>query len=261
MPHPASILPEPYRPPTREAIERAREMYAQGFTVSRTLAACDMSLGTLYYWLDGGPQAGPPSSLGAPSGKPDGDGGPTYTTLYPPIPRRRIVVGKRRKALSDATRVSLAARLWRTAERQARDIEERLSRPSQANAERERDVRMLGVLVRALRELAAFDRGEEIAEAAHDDGAADTARDRAEREKRLRDAEDNASLLRHVMSIMRDASAASKTARGNKAAADTRAEEEAARLAEAREKMGRQIHALCARLADERKEQEKGEGA
>ena len=238
MPHPASILPEPYRPPTREAIERAREMYAQGFTVSRILGACDMSLGTFYAWLDGGPHQ---------------NGSP----LYPPIPRRRTVVGKRRKPLSDATRVSLAARLWRTAERQARDIEERLARPSQGGAERERDVRMLGVLVRSLRELAAFDRGEEIAEAAHDDGAADTARDRAEREKRLRDAEDNASLLRHVMSIMRDASAASKTARGNKAAADARVEQEAARLAEAREKMGRQIHALCDTMAAERAEKER----
>jgi len=38
MPHPVSILPEPYRPPTREEFERAREMYAQGFTVSRILA-------------------------------------------------------------------------------------------------------------------------------------------------------------------------------------------------------------------------------
>ena len=145
-------------------------MYAQGFTVSRILAACDMSLGTFYYWLDGGPQVGPPSSLPATSGKPDGslhstsgkpdvDGGPAHTTLYPPLPRRRRVVGKRRRPLPDASRVSLAARLWRTAERQARDIEERLARPSAANPERERDLRMLTMLVRSLRELSAFDAG------------------------------------------------------------------------------------------------------
>jgi len=181
MPHPSSIRPDAYRPPTREQIERAREMYAQGFTVSRILAACDMSLGTFYYWLDGGPQVGPPSSLPATSDKPDGslratsgkpdgslhstsgkpdvDGSPAHTTLYPPMPRRRRVVGKRRRPLPDASRVSLAARLWRTAERQARDIEERLARPSAANPERERDLRMLTMLVRSLRELSAFDAG------------------------------------------------------------------------------------------------------
>ncbi|HTQ32486.1 MAG TPA: hypothetical protein VMI53_14850 [Opitutaceae bacterium] len=159
MPHPSSIRPDAYRPPTREEVERAREMYAQGFTVSRILAACDMSLGTFYYWLDGGPQAGPPSSLRATSGKPDVDGGPAHTTLYPPLPRRRRVVGKRRRPLPDASRVSLAARLWRTAERQACDIEERLARPSAANPERERDLRMLTMLVRSLRELSAFDAG------------------------------------------------------------------------------------------------------
>jgi hypothetical protein len=139
MPHPVSILPTPYRPPTREEIERARDMYAQGFTVSRILAATDMSLGTFYHWLDGGPH---------------GDG----AALYPPLPRRRRVVGKRRRPLA-ADRVSLAARLWRTAERQARDIEERLARPSGATPERERDMRMLSMLVRTLRELSAFDAG------------------------------------------------------------------------------------------------------
>jgi hypothetical protein len=139
MPHPASILPTPYRPPTREEIERARDMYAQGFTVSRILAATDMSLGTFYHWLDGGPR----QREGA---------------LYPALPRRRVVVGKRRRPLS-ADRVSLAARLWRTAERQARDIEERLARPSEATPARERDMRMLSMLVRTLRELSAFDAG------------------------------------------------------------------------------------------------------
>jgi len=137
MPHPPSILPDPYRPPTREQIERARQMYAEKFTVSRILAACDMSLGTLYYWLGGGPRE---------------NGGP----LYPPIPRRRQVLGRRRAPLP-ADRVSLAARLWRTAERQARDIEERLARPAAATPERERDVRMLAMLVRSLRDLSLFE--------------------------------------------------------------------------------------------------------
>ncbi|HEY4139874.1 MAG TPA: hypothetical protein VGM57_00590 [Pseudolabrys sp.] len=137
MPHPVTIRPSPYRPPTREQIERARSMYEQGFTVSRILAACDMALGTLYYWLGGGPRE---------------EGGP----LYPAIPRRKQVIGKRRKPL-ETSRVSLAARLWRTAERQARDIEERLARPAASTTERERDVRMFNIVVRTMRDLALFD--------------------------------------------------------------------------------------------------------
>lgn len=149
MPHPATIRPSPYQPPSRERIERARSMYEQGFTVSRILAACDMALGTLYYWLDGGPR-----EEGAP--------------LYPALARRKQVVGKRRKPL-ETSRVSLAARLWRTAERQARDIEERLARPAASAVERERDVRMLNVLVRTLRDLALFDAGGAPGEAVEDD--------------------------------------------------------------------------------------------
>lgn len=140
MPLSDHIKPEASRPPTWEEILRARAMYVEGFTVSRILAATNMSLGTLYYWLDGGPL--------------EADG-----PRLPPIPRRRKVVGKRRRPLA-ADRVSLAARLWRTAERQARDIEERLARPDQPPPERERDARMLAVLVRALRDLSAFDAGQ-----------------------------------------------------------------------------------------------------
>lgn len=139
MPHPVTIRPSPYQPPTREQIERARSMYEQGFTVSRILAGCDMALGTLYYWLDGGPRE---------------EGG----SLYPPIARRKQVVGKRRKPLT-TSRVSLSARLWRTAERQVRDIEERLARPAASPVERERDVRMFNICVRTVRDLALFDAG------------------------------------------------------------------------------------------------------
>jgi hypothetical protein len=71
-------------------------------------------------------------------------------------PRRRVIAGKRRRPLKD-TRTSLVARLWRTAERQVRDIEARLTAVQQEPAERERDARVLSVLVKTLRELAAFD--------------------------------------------------------------------------------------------------------
>lgn len=128
------IRPEPYRPPGPQQIERARQMYAENFTVSRILAACDMSLGTFYYWFSGGPR----DEAGA--------------TLYAPIPRRRTVVGRRRKPLEPG-RVSLLARLYRTAERQVFDIEQRLAVPAGPTPERERDVRMLGHLTRMLRDL------------------------------------------------------------------------------------------------------------
>ncbi len=135
MPLSDSIAPDAYRAPSQEQIARARAMYAEGFTVSRILAHCDMALGTLYYWLDGGPQQADGPAL-------------------PPIPRRREIVGKRRRTLrGDAA--SLSARLWRTCERQARDIEERLRRGG--TAPDERDMRMLSLLVRALRDLKAFD--------------------------------------------------------------------------------------------------------
>jgi hypothetical protein len=124
--------------PTPETIALARRLYAEGVTVARILGETGMSLGTLYYWLDGGPEGG---------GEP----------RLPALPRRRVaVLGKRRRPLR-GDRVSLVARLWRTAERQVRDIEERLARDTQEPVERERDARVLAVMVRTLRELAAFD--------------------------------------------------------------------------------------------------------
>ena len=181
MPHPPSIRPSPYRPPTRGQIERARTMYAEGFTVSRILAACDMALGTLYYWLDGGPRE-------------------EERPLYPALPRRREVVGKRRAPLS-ANRASLTDRLWRTTERQARDIEERLSRPGAPSPERERDVRMLATLVRTLRELAAFDCAPPGEGA---DAAPEIARDRMERDRLMREAEGRAGVARDMVSYLKE---------------------------------------------------------
>ena len=132
MPLSSHIKPEPNPPLDRARVIRAREMYEEGFTVSRILAHCQMSLGTLYACLDGVP-------FGA-----DGERMET-------IPRRRRVTGKRRRALA-ADDVSLVNRMLRTAERQVRDIETRLSAREQAPVERERDVRMLtGLTARAPR--------------------------------------------------------------------------------------------------------------
>ncbi len=167
-PIPVTRRESPYAPPSEADIACARQMYIDGFTVSRILARCDMALGTLYYWLDGGPNEA---------------GGPAL----PPIPRRRVVVGKRRRALrGDA--VSLHARLYRTAERQARDIEMRLAQAGRPASEREADARMLARLVRTLRDLAGLGRPEAGAAAtlaAHEPPAADAEALRAELARRL----------------------------------------------------------------------------
>jgi hypothetical protein len=156
-------------------------MYGEGFAVARCLAAGNMSMGTLYYWLDGGPR----DERGA--------------TLLAAIPRRRRIMGKRRKPLA-ASHTSLVARLTRTAERQALDIEQRLARPDVPSPERERDVRMLASLVQSLRGLAAVSPAEP-AGAASDGGAyaADIALFRKEREELWRATEEGVSLMRSLV--------------------------------------------------------------
>jgi len=126
----------PIHPLSPEAGVQMRQRYLEGAPVSRILAEFGVSLGTLYFWVDGGPA----------------DAGPRL----PPLPRRRVVMGQRRRPLK-TSRVSLVARLWRTAERQVRDIEQRLARNQQEPPERERDARMLAILVKTLRELSSLE--------------------------------------------------------------------------------------------------------
>jgi hypothetical protein len=68
-------------------------------------------------------------------------------------------------------RASLAARLWRTAEMQAAEVEARLATGPRPAVEAERDARVLSVLARTLRELSAADAQvrEEDDDAAPDD--------------------------------------------------------------------------------------------
>ena len=68
----------------------------------------------------------------------------------------------RKKAPQKPKRVSgkrdaIVQRLWKAAERQVRDIESRLMLTDQEPAERERDTRMMAVLVKTLGELSALD--------------------------------------------------------------------------------------------------------
>jgi hypothetical protein len=229
MPHPPSITPGPLRAPTMAEIERARGMYAQGFTVARCLAAGNMSLGTFYYWLDGGPYLGPTTDKSAVGGDEAG------ARMLPPIPRRRSIVGKRRKPLA-GSRASLVARLYRTAERQALDIEQRLARPAGATPERERDVRMLAQLVTALRGLSAIEPIEAppaAAVAAEEDDSIDEFREVLAR--RLRG---------FIDARQREAEEAEQAAAVAAEAESQRHEDKAGDIDEFREHLARRIHAL-----------------
>jgi hypothetical protein len=69
----------------------------------------------------------------------------------------------RRRSPQDE-RVALVTRMMRAAEMQVSEIEQRLARPQPEFAERERDARLMAVLVKTVRELTALD-------ALHDDAS------------------------------------------------------------------------------------------
>lgn len=68
-------------------------------------------------------------------------------------PKRHSIPRKK----APAKRATLIGRMWRTAELQVCDIEQRLQRDPPEPLERERDARVLAVLAKTLRELAALD--------------------------------------------------------------------------------------------------------
>ena len=116
-----------------ETIARARELYADpSIPLARIMAETKLSRHALYYVVDGA-------------------GG-----TLPALPRRNASAGTRRRALS-GDRISIVKRLWRTAERQVRDIEERLLRNQYAPGERGEDTRLLAIVVKTLRELSVLD--------------------------------------------------------------------------------------------------------
>jgi AcrR family transcriptional regulator len=128
MPHPPSTPPD--------VIHRARQMYTDGARVRDICAATGLSVGALYYHLDG---------LSLP--------GVTVQRL----PRRRDVAGNALQALPSRGRRKLAARLWRAAERQARKLEFSLAWSFQRRENRAEDLAALRELTRILRDLSAFE--------------------------------------------------------------------------------------------------------
>src|SRR4051812_1850143 len=102
-----------------ETIERARDMYREGKRVRDIADATGMSVGALYYHLDGHSLPG----------------------LVPPrLPRRREVGGNAVTPMPSRGRQKLAARLFKAAERQARKIEFTLSLGFQRKEDRALDL-------------------------------------------------------------------------------------------------------------------------
>jgi hypothetical protein len=120
-----------------EIIAGVRRRYADGALVSQILAEYELSIAQLYCCLDGGPPG--PDRL-------------------PPLPRRRLL--PRRAREPGAARQALVARLWRSAGKQVHEVEQRLARADLPPPERERDMRMMAVLVKTLRELTTLDQAQ-----------------------------------------------------------------------------------------------------
>jgi AcrR family transcriptional regulator len=126
----------PLPSPSSDTVARARAMYLDGAPVRAICAATGLSVGTLYYHLDGRSLPG----------------------LVPPrLPRRRIVEGEAATLPASRGRRRLAARLWRAAERQARKIEYALSWGPQSAEQRTHDLAALREIAKILRELTALE--------------------------------------------------------------------------------------------------------
>jgi hypothetical protein len=121
---------------TPEQCALLRQDYVDRKTLKEIESERGFRKDVLYFCLDGGP--------------PDANG-----QRLPKIMRRRIA-GSKASRLSQA-RAALINRLWRTADRQVREIEKRLHLAEQEPDERERDARVLAVTVKTLRDLRALD--------------------------------------------------------------------------------------------------------
>jgi hypothetical protein len=119
-----------------ETIVRVRNGYLSGKPLKTIMAETGVSSRTLYKIIDG--------AYGQPA------------------------VQRRHSTIRAGGRGALIARLWSTADRQVREIDKRLRRGRQEPGERERDARVLAVLVRTLRDLSAFDEASNATAAAMD---------------------------------------------------------------------------------------------
>jgi hypothetical protein len=118
-----------------EAALRARQMYLDGCKIADIRRASGFTLYQFYLWLAGGPAR---------------DG----ARPLPEIPRRQSqAAGERGRS----QRAMLIARMMNAAERQVRAIEDKLVVSDDELEGRERNARVLAVLVKTLSELSAAD--------------------------------------------------------------------------------------------------------
>jgi hypothetical protein len=140
-----------YAPPP-EVVALVRRRYAEGAPLKTIVAESGITnLNIFYRCVDGR--------------YPDGSG-----VKPAPIPRRRSGVRVRHRT---GSRSALVTRMWRTAERQVEEIEDRLAVAGIELAERESNARTLAIVAKTLRELAAVDeaqkpRGKEKKSPEHD---------------------------------------------------------------------------------------------
>jgi hypothetical protein len=128
-----------FETPTPEQVALARGLYVEGEPVKAIVAKAGLrSLGILYRCLNGD--------------FPDGSG------IEPvPITLRRSGVRIRQRI---GSRGALVARMWRTAERQVEEIEDRLKTAGVKLDECESNARTLAIVAKTLRELSAVDAAE-----------------------------------------------------------------------------------------------------
>jgi hypothetical protein len=125
----------PTSAPTPDVVALARRLYQEKEPVTAILQQCGISLWVLYRCLDGSHA--------------DGSG-----VKPAPIPQRRAGVRMRQRM---GSRAALIARMWRTAERQVEEIEDRLKAAGLDLPERESNARTLAIVAKTLRELSAVD--------------------------------------------------------------------------------------------------------
>jgi hypothetical protein len=124
--------------PTPDVVALVRRLYQDGVLVKDISARTGLGFDVMYRCIDGKFD--------------DGSGTPPA-----PIPRRRADT---RTAERIGSRGALIARMWRTAEKQVGEIEDRLKAAGLELAERESNTRMLSIVARTLRELSAVDEAE-----------------------------------------------------------------------------------------------------
>jgi hypothetical protein len=115
-----------------DAASRARQMYADGAPVKDIIAATGLTQAVVYRWLDGG-------------------------GVLPAVPRRYAGRARPRRKRGRAATIEC---IRRAADKQVREISERLAEDGVPLSEREQRTRSLAVLAKTMRELIALDTAE-----------------------------------------------------------------------------------------------------